>query len=602
MESMEVYGPNDICYIMMDVLEIFFFKHHFRWGPHEKSQIPPRNSSLFPCLFSWWVSLVTLCMFLGGFKTSQNFPVILKRPEVTGSFEHLNFLIRTWEWTEGSHQKFLKASKLSPRHRANGHRTGSPIKAAPGSFEFQLFSELLVVFGWWLTILGIPGIQKKGHYLEICLTDMGGTPPQICRDKQSSSHSVGRYLKVNTRKKVEEALKWAQWPDEVGPKLLQKEFGAPDFFGSKWNKLEHSGSFWTINWRWHEGPFLAMQVDFFNQSCWMLVEKTTFNPLDSLDERCFKTKRNNSNKKYINEEILILKCLASAFSILVLVGFFPLTQSNYDSEEIRFHNEYMVVILQNDVSTHIGPLGVHLGRYYFDKLPYSRISHQHINSNIMYLCYPKFENEKNIHIQYTLLMFELDDILLFPLHLSRIRYLNSRGLVSVLPEKKTRGKRKNTCQRRELPRHRGVLAPKLMDQPWLLQVEIVIKSPIILLMIYKLYWHPHKRRSWLGSSSHGRRRLHLLAGDIYKSAQISSQTKRSPRLPNGWRARNSPFLETRVPKTAGDLKNMNPAPKSWSVLVTKFSFWPTSVHFFQELYPYAHIITSRHLGLVVEYS
>ena len=23
-ESMEVYGPNDICYIMMDVLEIFF--------------------------------------------------------------------------------------------------------------------------------------------------------------------------------------------------------------------------------------------------------------------------------------------------------------------------------------------------------------------------------------------------------------------------------------------------------------------------------------------------------------------------------------------------------------------------------------------------
>lgn len=29
-ESMEVYGPNDICYIMMDVLEIFFFKHHFR--------------------------------------------------------------------------------------------------------------------------------------------------------------------------------------------------------------------------------------------------------------------------------------------------------------------------------------------------------------------------------------------------------------------------------------------------------------------------------------------------------------------------------------------------------------------------------------------
>ena len=29
-ESMEVYGPNDICYIMMDVLEIFFFEYHFR--------------------------------------------------------------------------------------------------------------------------------------------------------------------------------------------------------------------------------------------------------------------------------------------------------------------------------------------------------------------------------------------------------------------------------------------------------------------------------------------------------------------------------------------------------------------------------------------
>lgn len=68
--------------------------------------------------------------------------------------------------------------------------------------------------------------------------------------------------------------------------------------------------------------FFLCKLIFFYQSCWMLVEKTTFNPLDSLDERCFKTKRNNSNKKYINEEILILKCLASAFSILVLVGFF----------------------------------------------------------------------------------------------------------------------------------------------------------------------------------------------------------------------------------------------------------------------------------------
>lgn len=35
-------------------------------------------------------------------------------------------------------------------------------------------------------------------------------------------------------------------------------------------------------------------------------------------------------------------------------------------------------------------------------------------------------------------MFELDDILLFPLHLSRFRYLNYRGLVSVLPEKNPR--------------------------------------------------------------------------------------------------------------------------------------------------------------------
>lgn len=114
---------------------------------------------------------------------------------------------------------------------------------------------------------------------------------------------------------------------------------------------------------------------------------------------------------------------------------FPLTQSKYDSEEIRLHNEYMVVIIQNDVSTHIGPLGVHSRRYYFDKLPYSRISHQHINSNITYLCYPKFENEKN-NISNTHICFELDDILLFPLHLSRFRYLNYRGLVSVLPEKK----------------------------------------------------------------------------------------------------------------------------------------------------------------------
>ena len=136
-----------------------------------------------------------------------------------------------------------------------------------------------------------------------------------------------------------------------------------------------------------------MQVDFLSKLLNVGRKKQllTFWTL-SLDERCFKTKQNNSNKKFINEEILILKCLASAFSILVLVWFPP------DSEAIRLHNEYMVVIIQNDVSTHIGPLGVHLGRYYFDKLPYSRISHQHINSNTTYLCYPKFENEKNIHI------------------------------------------------------------------------------------------------------------------------------------------------------------------------------------------------------------
>ena len=70
-----------------------------------------------------------------------------------------------------------------------------------------------------------------------------------------------------------------------------------------------------------------------------------------------------------------------------------------------------------------------------------------------------------------------------------------------------------------------------------------VKIPILLLMIINYTDTPPKKED-LGweVQSHGRRRLHLLFwGPLYNLLKF--QTKRSPRLPNGWRAWNSPFLE-----------------------------------------------------------
>lgn len=167
----------------------------------------------------------------------------------------------------------------------------------------------------------------------------------------------------------------------------------------------------------------------------MLVEKTTFNPLDSLDERCFKTKRNNSNKKYINEEILILKCLASAFSILVLVGFFlwPKASMTVRKSDCIMNIWWLLSkmrwarILDHWVFIQGGTILIN-----------SHIQEFPINTSIATSRIFVIQNlrMRKTYISNTHICSELDDILLFPLHLSRFRYLNYRGLVSVLPEKK----------------------------------------------------------------------------------------------------------------------------------------------------------------------
>lgn len=103
-ESMEVYGPNDICYIMMDVLEIFFLNIISDEAPWKIAD-SSKNFFIFPTFFVMSVPCDLVYVFWG-FKTSRNFPVILKRPEVTGYLWTFEFSdsSETWEWTEGSHQ------------------------------------------------------------------------------------------------------------------------------------------------------------------------------------------------------------------------------------------------------------------------------------------------------------------------------------------------------------------------------------------------------------------------------------------------------------------------------------------------------------------
>ena len=167
-----------------------------------------------------------------------------------------------------------------------------------------------------------------------------------------------------------------------------------------------------------------------------------------------KQNRRTRKKRWSMRKCYIFKCMASAFSIsLFWFGYSLNPKQRWQwlmIQGIHLQSEYMVVIIQNDMITHVEPLGVPLGRYHF--LINSHIwelSHQQHYESLLY----KIREQHTYRYIYTHICFELDEI---SSH-SILRFRYSNIVASWVFCLKFRGKRKNTCQRR-LRSHRGVLA------------------------------------------------------------------------------------------------------------------------------------------------